>query len=63
MTKANRTTAKKNRFCPQCKKPIEAANNLFSPFCSKRCKMVDLEGWFSEQYVINKDEDDGPEEK
>lgn len=63
MPEANRTSAKKKLFCPQCKKPIEATENPFSPFCSKRCKMLDLGGWFSEQYVINKNEEDGPEDK
>jgi endogenous inhibitor of DNA gyrase (YacG/DUF329 family) len=35
--------------CPVCGKPAE---HLFRPFCSKRCKDVDLGRWFAERYVI-----------
>jgi len=38
-------------LCPQCKKIIDG-ENPDSPFCSKTCKMVDLEGWFTDEYVI-----------
>jgi endogenous inhibitor of DNA gyrase (YacG/DUF329 family) len=26
----------------------------FFPFCSERCKLVDLNGWFDSKYVISK---------
>jgi endogenous inhibitor of DNA gyrase (YacG/DUF329 family) len=35
--------------CPICGKPAEMA---LRPFCSKRCKDVDLGRWFAERYVI-----------
>jgi uncharacterized protein len=35
--------------CPLCGKPAE---HLFRPFCSKRCKDVDLGRWFTERYVV-----------
>ena len=35
--------------CPICKKP---AVTDFRPFCSKRCKDVDLHRWLSGVYVI-----------
>ena len=28
------------------------------PFCSRRCKTIDLGRWLSEGYVVAKDEDD-----
>lgn len=40
--------------CPICKKTIEEAPDDFGPrpFCSKRCKMVDLGNWLNEAYRI-----------
>jgi endogenous inhibitor of DNA gyrase (YacG/DUF329 family) len=35
--------------CPQCGKP---AVFKYRPFCSARCKQVDLGKWFNEAYVI-----------
>ena len=39
--------------CPRCGKGLawEAANR-FRPFCSERCKMIDLGAWASESYRI-----------
>ena len=37
--------------CPICKKPVEQRSPL-SPFCSERCRLIDLGNWASEQYVI-----------
>ncbi len=32
--------------CPTCKKIIEySTTNKFRPFCSKRCKLIDLGDW------------------
>jgi endogenous inhibitor of DNA gyrase (YacG/DUF329 family) len=44
--------------CPICGKPSVAA---FKPFCSDRCKDVDLNRWLSGSYAIpaRADEDDG----
>lgn len=38
--------------CPICKK-IAEPDNPFYPFCSERCKLVDLGNWASEKYVIS----------
>ncbi|HEX7380765.1 MAG TPA: DNA gyrase inhibitor YacG [Nevskiaceae bacterium] len=39
--------------CPQCGKPTRLdLSNPFRPFCSRRCKLIDLEGWFSGRYRI-----------
>lgn len=37
--------------CPACKgKSIYAASNPFRPFCSERCKNIDLGAWASESF-------------
>ena len=38
--------------CPICKKPVatRAAGNPAYPFCSKRCRAVDLGRWLGEEY-------------
>ena len=39
--------------CPQCKKQSEySSSNAFRPFCSERCKMIDLGDWANENYKI-----------
>lgn len=37
--------------CPICKKPVKSADPDF-PFCSERCRFVDLGKWASGEYVI-----------
>ena len=39
--------------CPACKKTGDWLATPFSPFCSKRCKLVDLGQWFSEEHVVS----------
>ncbi len=38
--------------CPRCHKKTEYENNPYRPFCSERCKMIDLGHWASEKYVV-----------
>jgi len=38
--------------CPICKKPVKNTDGEF-PFCSKRCRTIDLGKWASGQYVIS----------
>ncbi|OCC15467.1 DNA gyrase inhibitor [Dissulfuribacter thermophilus] len=38
--------------CPICEAPVDFFQNPYRPFCSKRCKMVDLGAWFKEDYRI-----------
>ena len=38
--------------CPICKKDV-ALNDPYVPFCSERCKLIDLGNWASEKYVIS----------
>ena len=37
--------------CPICKKEVAASSADF-PFCSERCRIMDLGNWASEKYVI-----------
>ena len=39
--------------CPICKKPTDSATIPEFPFCSERCKLLDLGNWSSEKYVIS----------
>lgn len=41
--------------CPTCKKVIENAPADFPPrpFCSPRCKLLDLDNWLNERYFIS----------
>ena len=39
--------------CPNCKKQSEySADNPFRPFCSERCKLIDLGDWANDNYKI-----------
>ena len=46
--------------CPTCHKAASWDGNAFRPFCSERCRMLDLDGWFGERYRIAEDEDPDP---
>ncbi len=46
-----------NVQCPTCKTPVEwKAENRYRPFCSDRCRLIDLGAWASEQHVIAGDQ-------
>ena len=38
--------------CPICRKEVAWEGNPFRPFCSERCKLLDLGEWISEGYRI-----------
>ena len=38
--------------CPHCRKETEWSGNEFRPFCSERCKMIDLGAWANEDFRI-----------
>lgn len=38
--------------CPICKKEV-GLDDPNMPFCSERCRIVDLGNWASEKYVIS----------
>ena len=37
--------------CPICKKAVARDNPDF-PFCSERCRIIDLGNWATDKYVI-----------
>jgi len=43
--------------CPVCGKSFAWRGEIDRafPFCSKRCKMADLQAWFNEEYCISMD--------
>lgn len=43
------------RRCPQCRETYEqpAERPKCAPFCSDRCKLVDLSKWIDEDYVVS----------
>jgi endogenous inhibitor of DNA gyrase (YacG/DUF329 family) len=55
--------------CPICKKPVKELDdpnspNKYFPFCSERCKLIDLGRWLGGRYQIpvrpDEDEVDSP---
>lgn len=52
--------------CPICGKQVTVANkgeSPYWPFCSLRCKKVDLGRWLTEAYVISEPLPDSPPPK
>ena len=39
--------------CPICDKPTTWKDNPYRPFCSERCKIIDLGRWSSEDYKVS----------
>lgn len=56
--------------CPICGRPVDAGMPDF-PFCSERCRLIDLANWATEKYVVSTPidtsedelEDDRPNER
>ena len=38
--------------CPICRKPVDSQTDADFPFCSERCRLLDLGNWASEKYKI-----------
>ncbi|MGB5081503.1 MAG: DNA gyrase inhibitor YacG [Burkholderiales bacterium] len=44
--------------CPRCGAQVKwSAENRYRPFCSERCKLIDLGDWAMERYRVPVDED------
>jgi endogenous inhibitor of DNA gyrase (YacG/DUF329 family) len=41
--------------CPTCQRELDWATAPFRPFCSERCRLIDLGAWFSEQRAVRGD--------
>ncbi|MFK7789115.1 MAG: DNA gyrase inhibitor YacG [Phycisphaeraceae bacterium] len=53
MNNTNSTTAKNTIPCPICRKSI-SSDSEHAPFCSARCKTIDLGRWADESYKITR---------
>ncbi len=39
--------------CPACAKPVEwSGESIWRPFCSERCKLIDLGAWADGSYSV-----------
>ena len=38
--------------CPTCKTTVDRASSRHVPFCSERCKLIDLGKWLDGSYAI-----------
>ena len=53
--------------CPTCKRVIDWSVSEFRPFCSDRCRLIDLGAWLTQKHAIPDDapptgEEPNPEE-
>jgi endogenous inhibitor of DNA gyrase (YacG/DUF329 family) len=49
--------------CPQCGRAVEwTAASKWRPFCSERCKIIDLGAWAAEAYRVPAVEPSDPDE-
>ncbi|MDQ3260928.1 MAG: DNA gyrase inhibitor YacG [Burkholderiales bacterium] len=50
-------------ICPQCgKSSVFSSGNPSRPFCSQRCKLIDLGAWANESYRVPSGEKPEPGE-
>ncbi|WP_419804105.1 DNA gyrase inhibitor YacG [Terriglobus sp.] len=49
---AGTSAARKTLSCPTCRKPVATGSEDF-PFCSDRCRLLDLGKWASGEYRIS----------
>ena len=38
--------------CPRCGEMSQWEDNAFRPFCSERCKLIDLGAWANDEYRL-----------
>jgi endogenous inhibitor of DNA gyrase (YacG/DUF329 family) len=48
--------------CPICHKEVKL-DDPYMPFCSDRCRIIDLGNWASEKYVISTPVERHPEQE
>lgn len=49
--------------CPHCGRQREWSGNPWRPFCSERCRLIDLGDWLEERHVVAGDDAEAPDEK
>jgi endogenous inhibitor of DNA gyrase (YacG/DUF329 family) len=56
---ADRPASARTVPCPACGGPsLFAPGNPFRPFCSERCRQIDLGAWASEQFKLPEQQSD-----
>ena len=48
--------------CPTCRKPTQWEQNPSRPFCSERCRLIDLGAWVTEEYRVPAEDSPSTEE-
>jgi uncharacterized protein len=49
--------------CPNCgNNVLWTPDNVWRPFCSERCKLIDFGAWATERYCVAVLEDNDPDE-
>ncbi len=43
--------------CPTCDKLFDSATTMAMPFCSERCRLIDLGRWLDEEHRVPVDGD------
>ena len=53
------------RACPVCGRPSPDTSDPLYPFCSARCRTIDLGNWLSDRYRISEEvsESEGADEE
>jgi uncharacterized protein len=50
--------------CPRCGAPTPySPQNKWRPFCSERCKIIDLGAWAAESYRVPTEDQRSPDEE
>jgi uncharacterized protein len=48
--------------CPVCKKQFDSEQSVAMPFCSDRCKQIDLSRWLDERYTLPVERPEGADD-
>lgn len=49
-------------FCPTCTQEFESETSTAMPFCSQRCRLIDLGRWLREEHRLPIESEDEEEE-
>jgi len=49
--------------CPTCQRDLDWETAPFRPFCSERCRLIDLGAWLSGQHAIPGESVETPEKR
>ncbi|MGQ9659272.1 MAG: DNA gyrase inhibitor YacG [Thermochromatium sp.] len=49
--------------CPRCGRPVPwTPDSRWRPFCSERCRLIDLGDWLEERHRLPADDSESPSE-